>query len=523
MIRNLRTLFALMNRTLQTEDRLVRSHILRFVFLLLSYFMLVSIQSQSFRLSAPGLQLFTSVCTLNFSCITVAAISFFASAITEEKEDMTLGLLKMADVNPLALLIGKSAPRLITALVLLTAQFPFTMLAVTLGGVSLSQVYAAYFCLFAYLILCAYMALFYSVVFQRTRSAGFMTGLTLFVYFFGPVFFIGAKSSLAYYGWWPTGSWFDTQISAFFGWIGSTSAFTRIFAILQNLAFNESAISTQVITNVVAGGVFLFLSWLVFERCTQNEKPASEARGLIYKRLGTGNKLFGAGRAWGNALMWKDFNFVAGGKTTLVLKALLYSAILGLMVWSTRTWNRNFTWEQFGNIAVPIGLFALVVEAGIQASRVFYTETQWKTLSSIVLLPKSIASIAYSKVLGSAMALLPALSLIILGYYCAPQMWLDFCEYGLAEVGFWYSASQVIFAIHLTAFLSLYLRWGALPIAVALTFGGNIMISFFMVGIILSGPNSIDGFFALGTLVTMGLCLVIHFVIGNRLEAMAAG
>ncbi|HBL47256.1 MAG TPA: hypothetical protein DDZ90_28105, partial [Planctomycetaceae bacterium] len=58
----------------------------------------------------------------------------------------------MAGVNPISLLLGKSLPRLVSALILLSIQFPFTLLAITLGGVTFTQVLATYATLGAFLI-----------------------------------------------------------------------------------------------------------------------------------------------------------------------------------------------------------------------------------------------------------------------------------------------------------------------------------------------------------------------------------
>jgi len=514
---NVQGLFALMNRSLRTDDRAMRTHISRFLFVLLSYAMVVSVQGNIW-LGAPGLRMFRAMCYLNFFCITVAGLSFFSAAITEEKEDMTLGLLKMAGVSSLSLLIGKSTPRLITALVLLTAQLPFTMLAVTLGGVSISQVFAAYTCLFAYLILVANLSLFFSVISPRSRTASFWTGLTLAIYFFSPFFFMIAKMAMQSNGTWRVAPWIDNALSNAFTEIGSTSAFTRIGVILGT-GFTESALSHQVVTNSLFGLVFLMFGWALFEVCTRNEKPASEARGLLFKRIGGGGAL-GAGRAWSTALTWKDFHFVGGGKIMLLLKVLLYVSILATMVYSTRQWNTRMSRKDFGQMCMSIGIFALVIEAAVQASRVFYTETKWKTLSSIVLLPKSIGQIAYPKVAGAAIALIPATALLMLGIISAPESFGDFIEDVATEPGFWYFVSQVVLGIHLAAVFSLYLKWGALPIAVASVWGCNMLLIFFLATIVRSGPP--EGIFGLLAICTFIACGAMHFWIGRRLEEVAA-
>src|SRR5262249_47455071 len=119
---------------------------------------------------------------LNMVLISLAGISFFATAITEEKEEDTLGLLKMAGIDPVGILLGKSTSRLLGAALLLLVQFPFTLLAITLGGVTLGQVLAAYFSLTAYMVLLANVGLLCSVVFQRGGMASIITGLVLVVY-----------------------------------------------------------------------------------------------------------------------------------------------------------------------------------------------------------------------------------------------------------------------------------------------------------------------------------------------------
>ena len=120
---------------------------------------------------------------LNVALIVLAGISFFATAITEEKEEETLGLLKMAGLNPLGLLLGKSTSRLINTLLLLGVQFPFTLLAVTLGGATVTQIVAGYAALAAFLILTANVGLLASVVFRRGGTASWAVLLFYLIYF----------------------------------------------------------------------------------------------------------------------------------------------------------------------------------------------------------------------------------------------------------------------------------------------------------------------------------------------------
>jgi hypothetical protein len=81
---------------------------------------------------------------LNAGFIGIAALSIFPAAISEEKEDETLTLLRMTNLSALSILFGKSTSRFIGAMLLLAVQIPFTLLAITLGGITFSQIAAAY-------------------------------------------------------------------------------------------------------------------------------------------------------------------------------------------------------------------------------------------------------------------------------------------------------------------------------------------------------------------------------------------
>ena len=77
----------------------------------------------------------------------------------------------MAHIGPTAMLVGKSVPRLTGAMLVLFAQFPFTLLAVTLGGVLRHQIVAGYTTLLAYLVLVAGLGLIFSVLCRTSMAA----------------------------------------------------------------------------------------------------------------------------------------------------------------------------------------------------------------------------------------------------------------------------------------------------------------------------------------------------------------
>ena len=62
-----------------------------------------------------------------------------------------------------------------------------------------------------------------------------------------------------------------------------------------------------------------------------------------------------------------------------------------------------------GGTALAIGLLGGTVELAMIASRVFWEETRWNTWPALVMLPRSLAYIGWSKVAGMALSIIPAL------------------------------------------------------------------------------------------------------------------
>ena len=102
---------AMFTRTLRSDARRLRPHLFRMLFAGLILGSLVVALIRSLSLGAPGLFFFSNILWLNLALIGLAAVSVLSTAITEEKEEGTLGLLMLAGVSPLAVLLGKSMTR----------------------------------------------------------------------------------------------------------------------------------------------------------------------------------------------------------------------------------------------------------------------------------------------------------------------------------------------------------------------------------------------------------------------------
>ena len=147
-------LWQLAKLSLTADVRRSGTHSVRFGLAIVLYCAVVYANYFS-RVNATGLPLFQAQLFITAFFLSAIAVFGFSQTITEEKEEDTLGLMRLADISPLAIILGKGVGILVDSSLLIAIQIPFTVVAITLGGVSWGQVYAAYVALAAYLWLLA--------------------------------------------------------------------------------------------------------------------------------------------------------------------------------------------------------------------------------------------------------------------------------------------------------------------------------------------------------------------------------
>ena len=103
---------AFLTRSIRQESRLLTHHLVRGALVLLTLSMFFSQVLSAPRRGASGLFLVDSITDCCYYCLTLLGVMYFSLAITEEKEEETLPLLRMTGVRNFTLLIGKSLPRL---------------------------------------------------------------------------------------------------------------------------------------------------------------------------------------------------------------------------------------------------------------------------------------------------------------------------------------------------------------------------------------------------------------------------
>lgn len=525
--RRMGPVFALLERSLRVDSRSWPWAGARAALPLIVLFALIPTQTM-FRygaVGAPGLMFFSSMVWTTFALLTLAGLSFFAAAIAEEKEEMTLGLLRMTDLSPASILFGKSTGRLASALLLLAISLPFTLLAVTLGGISTAQVLATYATLAAYLFFLANMALLWSVVSPRPPHAAALTGITL-------VFLYAVPSMLAAVlpNWRPTPAvaWREPLGAAAQGVVRALPT-TELSSILRT-GFSGPAVGVSVPAMLGAGAVFFGLSWLVFDRCTREQRETAPARGVLFRR-GSRRSRVPSGVCGSEALAWKDFTFMGGGLAGLLLRLLLSAGVAGAVASLPRMFGERtpagFVSACF--IFVPLGVvcLGLVLDAG----RMFNQEWQGQTLSGLAALPFPVRELIWRKVQASLKQVLPVLLLLLVSLVLTPDKWGEFLSALTTSSGFFRGLPPVFLMmvvqyalfVSLTAFLSLVLKRGAFAAAVAILYFG---MGFLMMplGMLMSavGVQSSVSIYVLMLLPASGAIVLLWFGISRRIERLAA-
>jgi hypothetical protein len=283
------------------------------------------------------------------------------------------------------------------------------------------------------------------------------------------------------------------------------------------------------VSNVLLGLAFFLGAWAIFDVFCNEQPDAAPPRGLLAKS-GKRIRIFSPGRAGAGALRWKDFHFLGGGHASVFGKFILYGCLLGAVAWMQDKFSSGgIQRKDMGYIAMWTMFLAFSFEIAFIAARVFRQERIWKTWSSLAMLPMSTRRIAYQKILGCLISTWPA---VLFGALGAGLVADDLAK-GIGEAftnanrvgssfewvaisGFAFAILQTVFFYHLIADLSLRLKWGALPLSIAIAWVGTSM----MVGMAFLMFKE-AAFFVLDVVVGIFI-VVLHCNIGYRLEQLAA-
>jgi ABC-type transport system involved in multi-copper enzyme maturation permease subunit len=518
--------FAFFERSLRVETRSALMCWARVGLLGVIFLVMLPMQAtfRSGMFGAPGLHVFESIIWIDFIFLSLAGLSYFATAIAEEKEEMTLGLLRMTNLNPVSILLGKSTSRLIGVGMLLLVQLPVTLLAVSLGGVATRQILAAYCSLLAYAFFVCNLALFCSVVFRRSVTATFCSGVLLLGFFWVPnmVESILKGMSVPYQINLARGGWAIVMRLARWGKQASpTGQINHIFTT----GFADAPIGFQVLSNVGLGLAAFLVSWMLFERFTREQKEDAPVRAPFLRRTGRASRV-PAYVVGANALTWKDSVFLGGGRPGVILKFVVLGVIMACFdLFLASVGGEKLNQTMIGGTMVWGAVVVGGAMLAFEISRLFKSEVQYKTLASLVLLPINIPELAYRKIAGCLLGLLPVMVYFVLGMALVPDGVREVVHDLLTQTGAMMIlvvvVTQYILFLHIVAALSLLIKRGALPLAFVVHYiGGIIVMVPLSIGMFTMGSG--DAVMVLCTGVTVTATVCIHYWIGTRLTRLAA-
>ena len=447
---------SLFNWSLRSDIKSIYPHIIRACFCGFMMLAIIAAWADSLGSMAPGLHFFGWICRLNILLISVSGISYFVTAVTEEKDSGTLALLRLAGVSPLAIVLSKSTSRLISAIMLLLIQLPFTFLAITLGGVTSTQIIAAYLALAAWMCLVGNLALFCSVRCETSgRAASLATAIILLFFAAGPT--LNSIAGLTSVPWMPPAVL--KAVKDLYAEQQLTSVVVRTNAVLTNAA--SELVAPQFWRSVTIGGILFGLSVLLFNRYSVVSESVAYGESAAIRR-------FTIGRSWRFPFVWKDFLFFTGGISSFVTKLLGYTLLLTGFVWFHRleqTGSSQWLSDDLARKAFLTITILLSVEILLYASNSLFLEQRQAAIASLRMLPVSTPFIFLQKVGAYAIAITPAmLSIIVLALWKPQAIFQSgFSQQFVAWLFF------ILLAIHLILLMSLYVRWAALPLGLFLT------------------------------------------------------
>jgi hypothetical protein len=193
-----------------------------------------------------------------------------------------------------------------------------------------------------------------------------------------------------------------------------------------------------------------------------------------------------------------------------MLRILIYGLIVGVIVYFAVQGGGG---ENVGEIVMTIGLVVLFFELCYFASRVFKEEVKWCTLPVVMMLPTSTTRLAYHKVLGCLIGVIPGILFFTLGAFLNP--------YHLSDIalGIGLGLPGVIFFLHLVVFFSLAVKRGGLALSFLVGYFGYSILGALAMFLFFTNPTA---GIILMFVIFIGLSLAFHFAIGAQLRKAAS-
>ena len=243
----------------------------------------------------------------------------------------------------------------------------------------------------------------------------------------------------------------------------------------------------------------------------------------------------GQRRVWNRPIVYKDFYQIGGGHIVFVVKILGYGLICGgtwfmfLLLGAPFSNNFDRAIEALGMITGFFSLWFLGIEAAVMGARLYRSEIKDRTWATLSLLPRSVPQIAYAKLAGAAIGLLPAFFFLVAGGILGfRELWQEFVRFRLVDfLAISFFTMQVLTGVQLAMLLSVALDFAAWPLAIAMAGFGMIietiaLVSFFEGYLRIGGRQGETMLFTTGLVIAMTLFTIFHILTLARLDTARA-
>ncbi len=488
---------AFLTRSIRQESRLISHHFMRGALALVILFLFAAQLSTSVMFGAAGSRFAGMIMQTSYWFLTLIGLMYFSVAITEEKEEDTLPLLRMTGVSVFSLLLGKSVPRLAIVVLFLLVVSPFLMLSITLGGVVSEQLWASLMGMLTYAFCLSQVGLLCSTICATGRKA---FSASLFLWFLIELGYlltwILQQLSRSYrFPWWAA------RWEAITEWLRHRSMLMSLDDYLT-LVRGEPVWYPQMTSNLIIGLCCFLLSMLLFETCNRRAIGQGTAEDTSHRLFSFRRKGRGSARAQQPALAWKSWHFLNGGWKWLIIKTIsLPFLTIALVLMMAAILGESPGIEGCAVAMIIIGIITFGVELSRAIGRVLNDEIFRQTLVSLLMLPKSAGKIALTLVSGTLPCVIPAIVCFVLGWMLMFQVQPRAAEEilkSILEPWFWHLGTWILLTAHLGLYLSTIMRYGGMLIAAAVLWIAA-PVMFFMaiatVAMALRGPGA--GFEAL--------------------------
>ena len=216
----------------------------------------------------------------------------------------------------------------------------------------------------------------------------------------------------------------------------------------------------------------------------------------------------------------------------MLLVRVAYYGGLSLFALAIENKNDGYAMSWFGSIFFLVWL-SVTIDAAKVLSRSMQDEVRGQTLASLMMLPRSANGIVYSKFAGAMLGWLPGPVIGLIFLVVSPTMREAFeqmfREQNVVD-GFAILTMLILyFALipHFAAFFALYVRWGAVALAIGMTIATYfvLMMGLSIILLMASGTRSINStellFFAI-SIVLFFICVACHIGVMLRVQALGA-